>query len=144
LMERQGVALSEDLPVDVHQQNASHIPAGTRVDSYLVHFDAGEDVVYKESGARVIDGSITFRRPIVGAITASEGLLETDPVVGLPGTAYSTQGTELLRRGSQERRDSVELVDRYTIKFRLTTVPSPPESCGMDQLRILVASEDED
>ncbi len=143
LMERQTVVLSEDLPVDLHRQNASSIPAGTRIDSYLVHFDAGEDVVYEQAGARGIDGSITFRRPVLGAITTSETLLETDPVVGLPEMDYPTQGTGLLRRSSHEPRDSVELVDRHTVRFRLTTMPDPPEACGMDQLRILLASADE-
>jgi hypothetical protein len=62
------------------------IPAGTVVNSYLIHVDP------VGSGTTLISysGSITFSNPILGVIVETSTLNGTDAVLGAPGTTYYT------------------------------------------------------
>jgi len=92
--EQEGVTLSTDLEVDVTnpgtynaeiQLIVSTISSGTRVDSYIVHFDT-------EGGteANTLTGSVTFDRPVIGIIATVTTLGASDDSVGAISTTYES------------------------------------------------------
>jgi hypothetical protein len=91
--ERQSVTLPSVLALDAHGDgaydfpsdlNGGSLPAGTIVDSHLVHAD---DV--PNSGSEVItDGVLTFDTPVLGVITSDGNLLASD-FLGDPGTTFA-------------------------------------------------------
>ncbi len=88
------------------------IPAGTKVDVYLMHFDP------RGRKGRTHDASISFYGKILGVITDKKSLNKSDQVFKVPGTRYPTGQAY---RGVEFGRDIVTLspdmhtftVDRY-------------------------------
>lgn len=104
--------------------------AGTRVSSYLVHYDR------PPRGARRSAGSITFDQPILGIIPSPRQLTDTDAWLGNPATVYEK---------SPERRIEIngppEIVDRFTVgPDRRTLRLDWHVTALVDELRVLVAA----
>jgi hypothetical protein len=90
-----------DISVDVSAPGAvqrpedfspSVIPAGTSIDSYLIHMDP------ERTATRAVLGRLTFPRPIVGVIVTSTNLNQSADVLNAPGTVYperASRGLEL-------------------------------------------------
>jgi uncharacterized protein (TIGR03382 family) len=142
LAERQGVLLADALPVDITvpgQYGAGGTPnispgaisAGTRIDSYLVHFDTIPDQSVSAGG------SVTFDSAILGMLVRAQALIETDSLVGLPGALYpqgDARGWEFQQPEQGGGLDSLTFsADRQTISFELRN------GARVDQIRILTA-----
>jgi len=133
--------LSAPLPVDANvpglYDQASDlplpqpfIPAGTSVDSYLLHADVPGEPVSGPS----LHATIGFDRDILGVEMNATTLDTSDAVVGAPGTAYPN----LLwpKRGLEwdNNYDAVDWIDSRTIvvSFNINTV--------VDDVRIITAA----
>ncbi len=106
------------------------IQAGTRVDTYFIHGDAG--------GQRVIgpiSGSIEFSQPIIGVLVSGGTLDPSDPVIGGNQTEYNAdpaRGLEL------DAGDWIEISsDRKTIRFGFSLAGS------VDQIRVVTLANDQ-
>jgi hypothetical protein len=120
------------------------LPAGTRVQSYYVHFDrVGSDKKDVES-----KGSITFDRRVLGLVIPYMQLKQTDAWLVHPDTSYETSGNRLLemrfmgwkpkaqRPNTSGRFDEVHVSeDGLTISMDLLT------GWGIDQFRVLIEAE---
>jgi prepilin-type N-terminal cleavage/methylation domain-containing protein/prepilin-type processing-associated H-X9-DG protein len=93
-VERLGYKLPQSVPVDISQPGyysssgqltRSSIPAGTLVDVFYIHFDS-----MGNQGASIYNGRIDFSREMLGLITNSNTLDQTDPIIGKPGVIYPT------------------------------------------------------
>jgi prepilin-type N-terminal cleavage/methylation domain-containing protein/prepilin-type processing-associated H-X9-DG protein len=144
-IEQSQYTLPKDVRVDLaspgYYSSASGgttIPAGTTVDCYLIHYDTPGN----QSGT-INNGRITFSSPIIGVITNTGSLHQSDDALGRQGTDYpSTQGA----RGYEWGAEQVELTDdmqtfilhRFHITFpgeqtRILTVPGgEPTSFGLN------------
>jgi len=146
-LEQADVTLTQDLTVTQTQPGRYEkfdpeqlrLPAGSHVDSYLVHYDvAGLD---EEKPRRA---TIRFARPILGVIADDPALFASDAVFALPGTdfgpRFNPQRPEfLIGRGLEARRaypgDTVEISeDRLTLTMELHG------ALAIDQIRVLVQS----
>jgi hypothetical protein len=137
--EAQGVVLSGALTVDVRAPGfydettdltPGTIAAGTRVWSWLLHFDTAGNTSAHLSGA------ITFDRKILGLIFLDGSLDASDAAVGLGTTAYpagfTARGTEL---GPSAAGDKLEiLAGRRTLDVNRLNV-----ALGIDQVRVVLA-----
>ena len=133
--ERTCATLSAPLPVDIidpvgtygaGQTNPGLVPAGTPVDSYLVHLDNVGD-----TGNAFLSGSLTFDQPVLGIILLPGTLNASDPVVGAPGTLYPTGDTQF--RG-YEAPDTVTVSpDGFTVTFAAVS------GSRQDDVRIITA-----
>jgi hypothetical protein len=103
------------------------IPAGTRVDSYLIHSDP------MGSGQQNYVASVTFDTPILGIIDTINGLASTDSLLGNPGTIYPGASTD---RGL-ESPDSLVWVSNNGLTLNFTT------STFVDEARVIVADTPE-
>lgn len=122
--ERQNVTLETDLEVE-SLTGPVRIPAGTSISSYLVHYDPTALARYAPRG------SIRFFGEIAGVVGSSKGLVNTDPMFGLPGIVYETGEF----RGLELTDDTIQVSeDRQTVSFLFRM--SPPEY--QDQVRVLV------
>ena len=123
------------------------IPAGTKVDSYLLHF--------RSAKGEPIRGVIKFDRPIVGLICATDQLEATDALVGLKGVNFPTaksgfRGLEPHSHAQVQKLPSIEGVgggmspDEVTLSQDMTTLGLRVNVTvqGVDQLRVLVLSKD--
>jgi hypothetical protein len=143
--EQKYLELGADLTVDftepsqydeVEDLSSSQILTGTRVDSYIMHFDK----VGKSISSLRLSGSATFDRDILGVIVLEDSLNNCDSIVGAGDTTYDIgnyRGLELW--GSlPDGQDVIELsIDRRTLTVSLvsaeysdqirviTTVPEP-------------------
>jgi hypothetical protein len=114
------------------------IPAGRRVTSYLLQLDAfpsGNSPNRKRS----VRGQITFAKPIVGVITETRLLKESEAVFGNPDVDYPTPRAVEPRPEGDERPgfDSVILAaDQRTLILDLEVAPQK-----LDQLRVLVEAD---
>jgi hypothetical protein len=70
------------------------VPAGTWVDSYLLHMDP----VGAPSNWVCIDGSVTFEEDIIGLILFNAQLEGSDGTLGYSATVYPASGTDAGRR----------------------------------------------
>ncbi|QDT66338.1 FecR domain-containing protein [Calycomorphotria hydatis] len=123
-----GIELTEDLTI---QQNSGSttIPAGSTVDSYLLHFDP-ESLVH--STAPPI-GTITFGQPIFAVIGHAEDLLRTDDLCSEENSRYASDSF----RGLEFPDDHIEIsADRKSVSFHLLR----SSQNEMDQCRILIRS----
>ena len=132
MAESQNVVLPQSLTVDATEPGtytsfaglAGTIPAGTHVDSYILH----EDTL---SVTTTFSGSLEFDSRVLGLITLDSRQLASDPIVGLPGTQYAASA----REWDFEAGDSIRLSnDRYVVDF---TDTSPVGQ--QDQLRVITA-----
>lgn len=150
--ERSGVLLEQSLPMTLtspgHYRmfpaSDAVLPAGTRVDSYLLHF--------RSTQPAPIHGVIKFDRQIVGLICEADQLAVSDPVVGRVGVRYpvgSRQYRGLEPRGAGENLNSQQgggwTPDDVTISQDMRTLGlgvNVNPLLGVDQLRVLVRSEE--
>jgi hypothetical protein len=134
--ERQDVSLARNLKVDISKPGTydrradltpAWIPAGTVVDSHLLHAD-------NIGNAKVrLTGSVTFDADILGLIVSDRSLDKSDGL-GSPTTSYPT---DLERRGLELAwgGDIVTVSpDRRTLTFDLGF------STVLDQIRVLTAN----
>jgi uncharacterized repeat protein (TIGR01451 family) len=133
--ERQGATLSAPVKVDyvnpgtysVFSAGNTQIPAGTVVDSHLIHSDPPS----KNYTARRT-GSVTFSDQILGVIVTTSRLASSDAAVGAPGTLYSGS---LFLRGLESIEDKFTIsADRLTLSFDIRT------TAVMDEIRVLTGA----
>jgi len=143
ILERTDVLLGDDMTVNIAAAGqyesfeglSESLPAGARVDSYLLHWDPASVAGTR----RIMSGRLTFRRPILGVIVTAEQLSAGDGVFGLSDTKYPAKGTEGDNRHleSASERQNADMVmlsaDRLTLEVRLWAI-------NLDQVRILVAA----
>lgn len=142
--EQQNVTLQQGLTVDISQPGESDatnpnlstatIPAGTVVDSYLVHFDP----VGQPTSRVSLSGSLTFDEPILGVIALGDSLDDSDAAVGLPSvTTYSSGPGRGLEFVQEDDNDSLTLgayqsgLQTVTCGLRSTT--------SVDEFRVITA-----
>jgi hypothetical protein len=103
------------------------IAPGTRVDSYLVHFDA-------VGSQRVeLTGSITFDVPVLGIMVNNLLMVQSDPILGNSSTAYPQ--TDGFRGLDFDFADTIAFSsDRKTVDLALVT------NAFVDQIRIVTAT----
>jgi hypothetical protein len=145
--ERSGVIPKETIRVDLvdpgqyarsRYREKRTLPAGRRVTSYLLQLDAfpsGNSPNRKRS----VHGQITFAKPIVGVITETRLLKESEAVFGNPDVDYPTPRAVEPRPEGDERPgfDSVILAaDQRTLILDLKVAPQK-----LDQLRVLVEAD---
>ncbi len=111
------------------------VDAGTRVDSYIIHFDAER---WQGELSRV-DATVTFTRPIVAVIAQAPHLAATDAYFANDNTVYPQGDEENKGRGLADTGatgfDSVTLhPDGKTLSFRF-------HDSNQDQIRVLIASD---
>jgi uncharacterized repeat protein (TIGR01451 family) len=100
---------------------ADTIPAGTVVDSHLIHSDPTGKKARRS-------GSVRFPGPIVGVIGASSRLAASDAALGAPGTRYPSTH----QRG-------LEVPDKVTISKDRRTVTFVLRTTVIDEFRVLTA-----
>jgi uncharacterized repeat protein (TIGR01451 family) len=131
--EAQGFALTAPLAVDITDPGTystfpvgrTTIPAGTLVDSQLIHSDPPSSVHYTARRS----GSVTVADDILGVIVTTKNLAASDGL-GAPGTIYSGK---LTNRGLDLGQDSLTLsADHRTVSFDIQTNAS-----SMDEIRIV-------
>jgi len=136
-VERQNVVLPEDVFVNLtstgmvlgsgHFSNA-WIPAGTTVDSYLLHFDP----IGQPQADVTTWGSLSFDNQVLGIVLTSPALDLSDAILGHPHTAYPTG--VFGRSFDWGLEDVVELShDRKTVTALMRARP------GYDHIRIITA-----
>jgi len=105
------------------------IPARTRVNSYLVHFDASE----KRGNIHEAKGRVRFNKRILGVIIHGTNLNESDEIVGNPNTIYEN------KYGRRTENDLVRISsDRHQLSMYF-------EINGfIDQARIIVEADPAD
>ena len=97
--ERSGVVLQKAIRADMvdpgeyaksRYREKRTLPAGQRITSYLLQFDAfpSGNIPNRKRSVR---GQITFDRPIVAVITTSRLLKESEAIFGNPGIDYPTR-----------------------------------------------------
>lgn len=114
------------------------LPSGRRVASYLLQFDAFPTGPFPNR-KRSVRGQITFAKPIVGVITETRLLKESEAIFGNPDVEYPTPRAVEPRPEGDERPgfDSVILAaDQRTLILDLNVAPHK-----LDQLRVLVEAE---
>jgi Fe2+-dicitrate sensor, membrane component len=116
----------------------SELPSGTRYSSFLLHCDPVER---KDS----LVATVRFDHRIIGLIFSSDGLQETDSILGHPDVQYpldktvfewkQSRGCVIPYGTNEERNDEIRIhEDGKGITVKLFS----PES-NMDQLRVLTA-----
>jgi len=105
------------------------IPAGTKVDVYLLHSDP------VGNGPRDYSGSITFSNEIIGVIARGRRLRLSDPVLGAPGVLYSQSDNYRGYELDTQPTEWFEIQsDRRTVIFSCRTTNV------VDELRIVTRS----
>ena len=126
--EQQNVLLTED----VHFQSLHgpvHLKAGTRLASYLVHYDPDEWTTFAPRGA------VTFDGRIAAVLVEGQQLNRTDAMFGLPDTVYEQGKFRELELGEDEIQISD---DRQTISFYFGVSGQK----AIDQARVLVVRDE--
>ncbi len=153
ILEASGVELDQDVPgviqevkdrsATIEKHSRSPLPAGTRFDSYLVHFDPTASGSQQPDGVQ-IETTIRFPRPVVGLILDNQALLNTDQWVD--GRGYGTDAykavTSRVRLGLEdkpiEHADYVALSeDRRSLTLKLSSIE-------IDQVRVWIKPAPED
>ncbi|MEM8669381.1 MAG: hypothetical protein AAGG48_17790 [Planctomycetota bacterium] len=151
--ERSGVILDQDVPVTlvapgnyrVFGDSGQTLAAGTRIDSYLLHF--------RSTQPSPVQGVIHFNQPIAGLVCEADQLAVSDNVFGQPGVRYPVASKQY--RGLEPRirfdnpnqdkgggwtADEVTLSkDMQTLGVSVNVNPL----LGVDQLRVLVLSKEQ-
>jgi len=145
--ERAAVELTSDLQLCISetgmtrsfpQEGAAAIAMGTRVDSYLVHFDS----VGQEKQMVTATATFSFDQPILGLIVTNRALRDSNLLFKAPGVQYpdSVTGLEGLERRDSMKLESLDFVrlskDRRTLVVRVGT------NVNLDQLRVITAADD--
>lgn len=124
--ERQ-ITLEADLQVN-SLSGPVRIPAGTTVNSYLIHYDP---TLLINSGPR---GAVTFHGQVAAVIGSATELITTDSLFGLAETSYESQAFRELELDEDEVQISD---DRRTVSFFFGI--TPPKL--VDEARILLIHE---
>lgn len=121
--------LSNDLDLDISEPGswddpgswpAGTLPAGSSVDSYLIHRDPDGDT------ATPLEGWVRFAQPIVGVIVSGTKLDASDATLGAPTTTYARGAARGLEAGDMLRLSS----DGKTLWMRLG-------GADLDHVRVL-------
>lgn len=112
------------------------VGAGSRVDSYFVHFDtATVDLPI------TLSGTITFETDILAVMLFGASLDASDSILGAPGSTYPPAGDFF--RGTSELTSGGDIVtlssDRRTLTIQ-SRVSQIAGFSGIDQLRIVTAT----
>ncbi|MEO0854874.1 MAG: PEP-CTERM sorting domain-containing protein, partial [Cyanobacteria bacterium J06648_11] len=104
--------------------NLGSIPVGRIVDSYLFHFDPDA------RGTTTVSGTVTFSRPILGFITQSSRIKNSDSLFD----AFPPEG----RNRGLEQSD----IDASILAVRQANIELALQASGrsIDQVRVLVAA----
>ena len=141
-LEATDITLSSDMAVDITKpgtyQNyrglAGVVPAGLKVDSYLLHFDP---TIVNPGERESVTGSITFPRPILGLIVTYDRFVSSERILGHPYIYPGTGGTVSREWGLESgttRLDTIEFSqDRRTIQVALW-------ADSMDHIRVIVTA----
>lgn len=128
-LERQNVLLTSDLAVV-----GGWIPAGARVNSYILHFDPVGSASSPVWEAR---GTITFAEPLLGLIYATSNtatyslLTASDSIVGLGGSYYESGTYHRKLEIPQETWEDLATLPGNTVYVNLFT------NSSMDEVRII-------
>ena len=145
--EQQAVVSNEAIRVDMidpgeyarsRYREKPELPSGRRLTSYLLQLDA-----YPEgknpNRRRSVRGQITFAKPIVGVITQTRLLKESEAVFGMPDVKYPT-AREIEPRPEGDHRAGFDTLilaaDRRTLVVELQENPG-----HLDQVRVLIEAE---
>ncbi|MEM6689658.1 MAG: FecR domain-containing protein [Planctomycetota bacterium] len=149
--EKKSVQLKSEVPVTmvspghyrIFGDSGQVIPAGTKIDSYLLHF--------RSTQPSPIHGVIKFDQEIVGLVCDAEQLAISDPIVGRNGMSFPVASQQYrgleprvqfdnpnVDRGGGWTPDEVTVSkDRKTVGLSVNVNPR----VGVDQLRVLVRSK---
>lgn len=134
IRERTDVVLDKPMAVAIREPgefgfdklSSGPLAAGTRVDSYLLHYDAvGDD----KDARMTIEADVTFDRPVLGLIVKS-GINANDAMFAHPDTTYEQDKT----RGIEIEDVVILSEDRRTVTLKLT-------GWRPDQVRVFVKSK---
>ena len=136
-LESKGITLPREISINITQpgdyQDFNTPPqvlrAGTRVDTYLFHWNQEYRAYVKP-----ITGRVIFPRPVVGIITGAQELVASDGLLGHAGTAYPTEAAS---RGL-EQPPNAEGYDRVILAEDRCTLSITLRAGAMDQLRVLI------
>ncbi|MEM1062965.1 MAG: hypothetical protein AAGJ97_11625, partial [Planctomycetota bacterium] len=124
--ERRGVELAEALTVPSPDGPVT-LPAGTRIDSYLFHFDVGDGLQLSHVGR----GAVTFGGAVAAVLTSADALAATDDDFGLPAATFDP----VPHRGLESETDTVAVTaDHRSVTFDLDAEVLRV----LDQFRVLV------
>lgn len=135
LREKSSKRLTNDLVYfDDNRQREVRIPAGTIVDSFLLHFSP--------AASMSMQGEIEFKTDILGVLCQSEDLGRTDAAfMPNPDNMDMSPATEETR-GSDEPEDSVS-VDSTGRILRMNVACNIGKKISLDQIRVLVRASQE-
>lgn len=149
IAEKQGLVLTDVIEITLDSPGSYRefgnldlsLPAGTRVNSYLLHF--------RPSSYKPVHGVIRFDQPIVGVICSHPHLVASDVVFGVPSVSYPAETTprgmepgpyfdqHVERHGYPADFEPDEIIlsqDRSAISIRAFATP---EVGYYDQVRVL-------
>ncbi len=144
-LERRGVVLQQDLDVNLvpkpddnglARRKKARLPAGTRVDCFLLQFCPGADAIVNQGASAA--GRITFNRPILGLIVSSRSLAQTDELF-----ADRESAVEQRLRGGETGGDANESDSLVISDDQRTIEVTARLRKNMDQIRVLVQASDD-
>ena len=138
--EQQGVTLAAPVAVDAINPGTYNsftsaigtIPAGTVVDSHLIHSDL------TSSGSTIRRaGSVTFKGDILGVVAGASRLAASDSALGAVGTTYA--GTYRWRglEGGAENGAYLNTQDKVTISADRRTLSFVLQTYVIDEVRVV-------
>ncbi|QDT66922.1 FecR domain-containing protein [Calycomorphotria hydatis] len=132
IAERESVELPENLVIHNGPSRIT-LPAGTVVDSYLLHYDLDQISV------RPPIGSVAFGSEVLAVIHDSDVLIQTDALFGLENTDYPISlDRGLETKGDPSDIDQVNVSSTgHEVTFHLAVDASKP----LDQFRVLIRSD---
>jgi hypothetical protein len=148
--EQRGVVLKEDLYLNSNKSNRSIIknsgavvepqqdyviPAGTKLNSFLIHFDLPLEEI---QGTVERNFKLQFKGRIVGIVEVQKYQVITDEILGLASVQYPGTGT---LRGASDPPGHPNY-DYIYVSDDLRTMSVKMRLSGMDQIRVLVENTD--
>lgn len=132
-----GVATILPGPIDLKSDPNFYdvITAQTRMDCYMIHFDP-ETSLDGEIERSQCRATIGFPRPILGLITTTDRLIQSDPLFGDPSIAYPT-GNRGIEPGTEKKPQQITISkDLKSLNLDLAA------GKHIDQIRVLIAAAD--
>lgn len=137
--EREDVTLDDDLPCDIHfptgydgdfgsDEPTCTVPAGTRVDSYLLH------AFTSDGESTTPSGTVQFAREIVALQWRSHALAAGDEALARPGLVYADPGV---------RDFGIGFSDSVTFEPDRRTLTLAVNANNIDDLRVITLAEGE-